>query len=225
MNVLIATKDTVFCRMLTLEFSEKGFSVLCAQSTEETEQLYSRAQLALIDADFLSEDNLPNFPYDVILFGYAETFDQIPTQELTKYHTLIRPFAIEDFFADLLVPEEENGAIHLRVPKRKSPAESLALDENTHTVYYKGEKIALTQKEFAHLLGVSQSMVSKWESEDYNFTVEALANICDKLDWDLNICMRPRSKNAFYQIGKGTRNNWVTKDNPTNNHIWMGVAS
>ena len=151
MNVLIATKDTVFCRMLTLEFSEKGFSVLCAQSTEETEQLYSRAQLALIDADFLSEDNLPNFPYDVILFGYAETFDQIPTQELTKYHTLIRPFAIEDFFADLLVPEEENGAIHLRVPKRKSPAESLALDENTHTVYYKGEKIALTQKEFALL--------------------------------------------------------------------------
>lgn len=83
----------------------------------------------------------------------------------------------------------------------------------------------MTQKEFAHLLGVSQSMVSKWESEDYNFTVEALANICDKLDWDLNICMRPRSKNAFYQIGKGTRNNWVTKDNPTNNPIWMGVAS
>ena len=151
MTVLIATKDAVFCRMLTLEFSEKGFSVLCAQSTEETEQLYSRAQLALIDADFLSEGNLPNFPYDIILFGYAETFEQIPTQELTKYHTLIRPFAIEDFFSDLLVPEEENGVIHLRVPKRKSPAESLALDENTHTVFYKGEKITLTQKEFALL--------------------------------------------------------------------------
>ena len=27
MNVLIATQDTVFCRMLTLEFSEKGFSI------------------------------------------------------------------------------------------------------------------------------------------------------------------------------------------------------
>jgi DNA-binding response OmpR family regulator len=171
MNVLIATKDTVFCRMLTLEFSEKGFSVLCAQSTEETEQLYSRAQLALIDADFLSEDNLPNFPYDVILFGYAETFDQIPTQELTKYHTLIRPFAIEDFFADLLVPEEENGAIHLRVPKRKSPAESLALDENTHTVYYKGEKIALTQKEFALLALLFENRGSPISREEALYTV------------------------------------------------------
>jgi DNA-binding response OmpR family regulator len=171
MNVLIATKDTVFCRMLTLEFSEKGFSVLCAQSTEETEQLYSRAQLALIDADFLSEDNLPNFPYDVILFGYAETFDQIPTQELTKYHTLIRPFAIEDFFADLLVPEEENGAIHLRVPKRKSPAESLALDENTHTVYYKGEKIALTQKEFALLALLFENRGSPISREEALHTV------------------------------------------------------
>lgn len=171
MNVLIATKDTVFCRMLTLEFSEKGFSVLCAQSAEETEQLYSRAQLALIDADFLSEDNLPNFPYDVILFGYAETFDQIPTQELTKYHTLIRPFAIEDFFADLLVPEEENGAIHLRVPKRKSPAESLALDENTHTVYYKGEKIALTQKEFALLALLFENRGSPISREEALHTV------------------------------------------------------
>ena len=151
MNVLIATKDTVFCRMLTLEFSEKGFSVLCAQNTEEIEQILSQAQLALIDADFLLAGDLPKFPYDIILFGYAETFEQIPTQELTKYHSLIRPFAIEDFFADILVPEEENGAIHLRVPKRKSPAESLALDENTHTAYYKGEKISLTQKEFSLL--------------------------------------------------------------------------
>lgn len=151
MNVLIATKDIIFCRMLTLEFSEKGLSVLHAQNAEEIERFLSQAQLALIDADFLLAGDLPKFPYDIILFGYAEIFEQIPTQELTKYHSLIRPFAIEDFFANILVPEEENGAIQLRVPKRKSPAESLALDENTHTAYYKGEKISLTQKEFALL--------------------------------------------------------------------------
>ena len=39
MNVLIATEDAVFCRMLTLEFSEKGFSVLCAGTKEEAEAL------------------------------------------------------------------------------------------------------------------------------------------------------------------------------------------
>ncbi len=151
MNVLIATKDIFFFRMLTLEFTEKGFSVLFAQTIEEIEEAHTQAQLALIDADFLPEGGLPKFPYDIILFGYAEIFNNIPTQELTKYYTLVRPFAIEDFFANLLVPEDENGSIHLRVPKRKSPCESLALDKNTHGAYYKGEKISLTQKEFALL--------------------------------------------------------------------------
>ena len=152
MNVLIATEDAVFCRMLTLEFSEKGFSVLCAGTKEEAEALLDRAQLALIDADFLLEGTFPKISYDIIIFGYAGTLDKISTQELTKYYTLARPFSMEDFFTDLLVPEDETGSIHLRVPKKKSPSESLALDRNTHSAYYKGEKISLTQKEFALLV-------------------------------------------------------------------------
>jgi DNA-binding response OmpR family regulator len=151
MNVLIATKDTIFRRMLQLEFAEKGFSVLCAHAYEEMLDALSHVQLALIDAEFLLENALPKCPYDVILFGYAEVFDKIPTQELTKYYTLIRPFLMEDFFSSLLVPEDESGSIHIRVPKKKSPSESLALDRNTHAAYYKGEKIPLTQKEFALL--------------------------------------------------------------------------
>ena len=73
------------------------------------------------------------------------------SQELAKYYTLLRPFAIEDFFSNLFVPEDEHGSIHVRVPKRKSPSESLALEQNTHSAYYKGEKISLTQKEFSLL--------------------------------------------------------------------------
>lgn len=45
----------------------------------------------------------------------------------------------------------------------------------------------MTQKEFADFLGVSQSMVSKWESQDYNYSIGALAEICDKLEMDLNV--------------------------------------
>ena len=40
----------------------------------------------------------------------------------------------------------------------------------------------MTQKEFAKKLNVSQGMVSKWESEDYNFTIESLAQIAEKLE-------------------------------------------
>ena len=214
MNSLIATRDTVFCRMLTLEFSEKGFSVLCAQSPEETEQLHSQAQLALVDADFLLEGNLPEFPYDIILFGYAETFGQIPTQELTKYHTLIRPFAIEDFFNGILVPEEENGSIQIRVPKRKSPADSLALDENTHTVYYKGEKIALTQKEFALLALLFENRGSPIAREEALRTVFADAgsstNVVDvyvnylraKIDHKFGVRMISTVRGCGYMIQK-----------------------
>lgn len=47
----------------------------------------------------------------------------------------------------------------------------------------------MNQKQFAEFIGVSQGMISKWESGEYNFTIEALANICNKLnlDFDVNI--------------------------------------
>lgn len=214
MTVLIATKDTVFCRMLTLEFTEKGFSVLSAQTHGETADALSGAQLALIDADFITEAPLPKYPYDIILFGYAEAFDRIPTQELTKYYTLLRPFAIEDFFASLFVPENETGAIHVRVPKRKSPSESLALDPNTHAAYYKGEKITLTQKEFALLALLFEKRGTPISREEALATVfndaGAATNVVDvyvnylraKIDHKFGIRMISTVRGCGYMIQK-----------------------
>lgn len=82
----------------------------------------------------------------------------------------------------------------------------------------------MTQKEFAELLGVSQGMVSKWESEDYNFSIEALAKICEKLDWDLMIDMRPRSKTRFSQINNSFRK-WRTKESVVSRNYQLEVAS
>ena len=50
-------------------------------------------------------------------------------------------------------------------------------------------KLKYTQKKFAEYMGVSQGMVSKWEGDNYNFSIESLANICDKLGLDLKISM------------------------------------
>lgn len=52
----------------------------------------------------------------------------------------------------------------------------------------------MNQKEFAEFMGVSQGMVSKWESQEYNFTIDSLARICDKLDLELDVEMKPNSK-------------------------------
>lgn len=47
-------------------------------------------------------------------------------------------------------------------------------------------KRAMTQKEFAAFMGVTQGMVSKWESAEYNFTVESIAKIFEKLNLDFS---------------------------------------
>ena len=47
--------------------------------------------------------------------------------------------------------------------------------------------MGMTQKEFAEHMNVSQSMVSKWESSDYNFSVKALAEIASKLNLEIDV--------------------------------------
>ena len=42
-------------------------------------------------------------------------------------------------------------------------------------------EMGMTQKEFAQYMGVTQGMVSKWESREYNFTIRSLNEICEKL--------------------------------------------
>ena len=82
----------------------------------------------------------------------------------------------------------------------------------------------MTQTEFAEYMGVSQGMVSKWESEDYNFTIEALASICEKLDWDMNVELKPRSKAGFSHKKVDTIG-WKTNSVRNNNVIKLyGVA-
>lgn len=64
---------------------------------------------------------------------------------------------------------------------------SKALGEISAAVVKQRLELGMTQKQFAQYMNVSQGMVSKWESSDYNFSVKALAEIAAKLDLDLNI--------------------------------------
>lgn len=57
----------------------------------------------------------------------------------------------------------------------------------------------LSQKQFAELMGVSQAMVSKWESGDYNFTIGSLSKIFDKLNMDFDITISdPSESNSTF---------------------------
>lgn len=47
----------------------------------------------------------------------------------------------------------------------------------------------LNQKQLAELLGVSQTMVSKYESGSYNISVKALNDLCFKLGLSLSVAL------------------------------------
>lgn len=56
----------------------------------------------------------------------------------------------------------------------------------------------LTQGRLAELLGVSQAMVSKYESGDYNFTLQTLNHVCHILGLKMNMTIR---KKGNWQVG------------------------
>lgn len=58
------------------------------------------------------------------------------------------------------------------------------------------KEMNMTQKQFADYLNVTQGMVSKWESSDYNFSIRALADVAEKLDLDLNVSLG--KERSFY---------------------------
>ena len=50
----------------------------------------------------------------------------------------------------------------------------------------------MNQKQFAEFMEVTQSQVSKWENGDFNFTIEKLCQIADKLDLECSVTLRNR---------------------------------
>ena len=79
----------------------------------------------------------------------------------------------------------------------------------------------MTQKEFAEFMGVTQGMVSKWESKDYNFTIASLAQIADKTGMKLEVSLAPEIT-GYNEIRKYNDNKWsITLENQNSTN---GVA-
>ncbi len=57
-----------------------------------------------------------------------------------------------------------------------------ALSVISAKIYTKRTRMGLDQKAFAKFLGVTQGMISRWESGTYNFSISTLISICEKLE-------------------------------------------
>lgn len=75
-------------------------------------------------------------------------------------------------------------------------------------------EMEMTQKEFAEYMGVSQGMVSKWESREYNFTIKSLNEICQKIDLQLSVSLDNACVGTDYTIIK-----WDEERKKKNNKV------
>lgn len=80
-------------------------------------------------------------------------------------------------------------------------------------------EMGMTQQEFADYMGVTQGMVSKWESREYNFTIKTLNEICQKIDLELSVSLEKPCTKTDYTIvrwdseivaNKRKKNDWVS---------------
>lgn len=55
-------------------------------------------------------------------------------------------------------------------------------------------ELGMNQNQLAKSMGVSQGMVSKWESGEYNFTISNLIDVCSKL----NLIFEPNIRDDEY---------------------------
>ena len=87
--------------------------------------------------------------------------------------------------------------------------QAIAKGKISSAIMVRRDELDMSQKEFASIMGVSQAMVSKWESGECNFTLSTIAAICDKLGLVLELSL---TKEEEYLAMQGQ--NWMyTKTN------------
>lgn len=80
-------------------------------------------------------------------------------------------------------------------------AASLMCAVSTALVEYR-RKNSLSQKELAEKLDVGQSMVSKYESGDYNWTIRSLVEVSSKLGMNLTLSLEEKETPSQLGIQK-----------------------
>lgn len=80
-------------------------------------------------------------------------------------------------------------------------------------------ELDMTQKEFARLLNVSQSTLSKWESGETNFTLSTLVSIASKLNIEMQSPFVPTPSISF-----PSRSNNIITFNPKGWHSSSSVV-
>ena len=185
MKVLIITKDQVLSRMLFLEIIVFGAQVQTAESfSEEVKREISSCDFTILDAKVFAKEteDIPELERtQVLIFGYPKELERISPKIAAGYRIFSRPFLMTGFLSSFFERSEEADFGIRPAKRKKSPADSLILNETTLTVSYKKETVELTKREFALLLLLIQN---KGETVT---RAQAAQSVWDKDGADTNI--------------------------------------
>ena len=216
MKVLIITKDQILSRMLFLEISVFGAQVQTVNGiSEDIGKDIAASDFTVIDAKIFAEkkDDMPELERtQVLLFGYAEELDKVSPAIPAGYRVFSRPLLMSGFLASFFEKSEE-ADFGIRLAKRKkSAADSLILNEASHTVSYKKEKVELTKREFALLMLLirnkgetvtrAQAAQTVWEKDgaDTNIVDVYIRYLREKLDEKFGIKLISTVRGVGYTI-------------------------
>ena len=103
--------------------------------------------------------------------------------------------------AEKLVSAKESYWISEEVPESEVKA-TVELAKISAQIERSRLEKGMTQQEFAKYMGVSQGMISKWESREYNFTINTLNEICEKINLELTIDLQKKCNDSDYSVVK-----------------------
>lgn len=103
--------------------------------------------------------------------------------------------------AEKLVSAKESYWISEEVPESEVKA-TVELAKISAQIERGRLEKGMTQQDFAKYMGVSQGMISKWESREYNFTIKTLNEICEKINLELTIDLQKKCNDSDYSVVK-----------------------
>ena len=78
-------------------------------------------------------------------------------------------------------------------------------------IYKRRKELGMSQRAFAKMMDVTQGMVSKWESAEYNFTIESIAQISEKLNVTFDIEFSPESEYLLSNVENEYENSYTIR--------------
>ncbi len=94
-----------------------------------------------------------------------------------------------------------------------SPADVLSaklMAQFSNAVTAKRLKLNMSQKDFAKHIDATQSLISRWECGDYNFSLNKIAEVAAKLDLDVDL----KITDCTSSVEKQSDDNIVTSEIP-----------